>query len=121
MGGADDRFKSSKNGILIATDVAARGLDIPLVDHVIHFNLPRTADAYIHRSGRTARAQNPGFALLLCSAEEKTTYRGLMKSLHRGKLKVPWGTTELISRNRIAGFTSRSWISTQVERKDSTS
>lgn len=83
------RFKSSKNGILVATDVAARGLDIPLVDHVIHFNLPRTADAYIHRSGRTARAKNPGFALLLCSAEEKGVQRALMKSLGRSKSSFP--------------------------------
>jgi len=80
-----NRFKSSKNGVLIATDVAARGLDIPLVEHVVHFNLPRTADAYIHRSGRTARAQKPGFALLLCSAEEKGTQRALMKSLGRSE------------------------------------
>ena len=80
-----NRFKSSKNGVLIATDVAARGLDIPLVEHVVHFNLPRTADAYIHRSGRTARAQKPGFALLLCSAEEKGTQRALMKSLGRSR------------------------------------
>ncbi|KAK4688530.1 ATP-dependent RNA helicase DDX24/MAK5, partial [Tremellales sp. Uapishka_1] len=78
-----DRFKAAPNGVLIATDVAARGLDIPQVDHVIHFNLPRTADAYIHRSGRTARAQNPGFALQLVSAEEKNVQRALMKSLAR--------------------------------------
>ncbi|EIW66497.1 hypothetical protein TREMEDRAFT_65359 [Tremella mesenterica DSM 1558] len=78
-----DRFKTSKNGILIATDVAARGLDIPHVDHVVHFNLPRTADAYIHRSGRTARAQNPGFALQLVSAEDKNVQRSLMRSLGR--------------------------------------
>lgn len=77
------RFKSAPNGVLIATDVAARGLDIPQVEHVIHFNLPRTADAYIHRSGRTARAQKPGFALLLCSAEEKGIQRSLMNSLKR--------------------------------------
>ncbi|WWD16361.1 hypothetical protein CI109_100787 [Kwoniella shandongensis] len=78
-----DRFKSTKNGILIATDVASRGLDIPQVDHVIHFNLPRTADAYIHRSGRTARAKNEGFALQLCAPEEKGMQRALMKSLGR--------------------------------------
>ncbi|WWD09175.1 hypothetical protein V865_007297 [Kwoniella europaea PYCC6329] len=78
-----DRFKSTKNGILIATDVAARGLDIPQVDHVIHFNLPRTADAYIHRSGRTARAKNEGFALQLCSPEDKGMQRALMRSLGR--------------------------------------
>ncbi|OWZ74759.1 ATP-dependent RNA helicase MAK5 [Cryptococcus neoformans Bt85] len=78
-----DRFKSNPNGILIATDVAARGLDIPQVDHVVHFNLPRTADAYIHRSGRTARAQNEGFALQLVSPDEKSVQRALMKSLER--------------------------------------
>lgn len=78
-----DRFKSSKNGVLIATDVAARGLDIPNVEHVVHFNLPRTADAYIHRSGRTARAKNPGFALQIVAPEDKGLQRALMKSLDR--------------------------------------
>jgi ATP-dependent RNA helicase DDX24/MAK5 len=78
-----DRFKSSPNGILIATDVAARGLDIPHVDHVIHFNLPRTADNYVHRSGRTARAQNPGFALQIVSPEDRGVQRALLKSLKR--------------------------------------
>ncbi|WVQ78919.1 ATP-dependent RNA helicase MAK5 [Cryptococcus sp. DSM 104549] len=78
-----DRFKNTPNGVLIATDVAARGLDIPQVDHVIHFNLPRSADAYIHRSGRTARARSEGFALQLCAPEEKGMQRALMKSLGR--------------------------------------
>lgn len=78
-----DRFKAATNGVMIATDVAARGLDIPHVDHVIHFNLPRTADAYVHRSGRTARAQNPGFALQLVAPEDRAVQRGLLKSLGR--------------------------------------
>ncbi|KAL1411908.1 ATP-dependent RNA helicase [Vanrija albida] len=78
-----DRFKNAPNGVLIATDVAARGLDIPHVDHVVHFNLPRTADAYVHRSGRTARAQNPGFALQLVSPEDKAVQRALLRSLER--------------------------------------
>ena len=82
------RFRSSPNGVLIATDVASRGLDIPHVHHVVHFNLPRTADAYIHRSGRTARAQNPGFALQLCTPEEKGMQRALMRSLDRGKSPI---------------------------------
>jgi ATP-dependent RNA helicase DDX24/MAK5 len=79
------RFKASKNAVLIATDVAARGLDIPSVDHVVHFNLPRTADAYIHRSGRTARSQNPGFALQIVSAEERGMQKSLMRSLGRSE------------------------------------
>ncbi|TIB84161.1 P-loop containing nucleoside triphosphate hydrolase protein [Wallemia mellicola] len=60
-----DRFKSLPNAVMIATDVAARGLDVPSVDHVIHYQVPRTADAYIHRSGRTARAQRSGLAVII--------------------------------------------------------
>ncbi|KAL7415002.1 P-loop containing nucleoside triphosphate hydrolase protein [Mrakia frigida] len=78
-----DRFKASPNGILLATDIAARGLDIPSVDHVIHYQLPRSADVYVHRSGRTARAMNVGFSLQLCSPEEKRVQKALMKSLGR--------------------------------------
>lgn len=81
-----DRFKSNPHAVLIATDVAARGLDIPSVDHVVHFNLPRTADAYVHRSGRTARAQNPGFALQIVSPEDRNVQRGLLKALKRDEL-----------------------------------
>lgn len=78
-----DRFRSEANSVLIATDVAARGLDIPHVDHVVHFNLPRSADAYVHRSGRTARAQNPGFALQLVAPEDRAVQRGLLRALGR--------------------------------------
>ncbi|KAK4701559.1 ATP-dependent RNA helicase DDX24/MAK5, partial [Phenoliferia sp. Uapishka_3] len=76
-----DRFKASKNGILLATDVAARGLDIPSVSHVVHYNLPRSADVYVHRSGRTARAGQEGLALQLVAPEEKQMQRLLMASL----------------------------------------
>ncbi|KAL8292938.1 hypothetical protein RQP46_000632 [Phenoliferia psychrophenolica] len=76
-----DRFKAAKNAILLATDVAARGLDIPSVSHVVHYNLPRSADVYVHRSGRTARAGQEGLALQLCAPEEKQMQRLLMASL----------------------------------------
>lgn len=81
-----DRFRSSDSMVLLATDVAARGLDVPAVEHVVHYQLPRTADTYIHRSGRTARAGNKGISLQLCSPEEKATQRALMKNLGRGEL-----------------------------------
>lgn len=65
-----ERFRENENSILIATDVAARGLDIPLIQHVVHYNLPRTADMYVHRSGRTARAGSEGVSVIICSPEE---------------------------------------------------
>lgn len=69
-----ERFKesSSKNPttVLIASDVAARGLDISNIDHVAHYHLPRSADVYIHRSGRTARAGKEGVSVMFCSPQE---------------------------------------------------
>lgn len=65
-----ERFRATDRGVLIATDVAARGLDIPLIQHVVHYHLPRTADMYVHRSGRTARAGTEGVSVLLCAANE---------------------------------------------------
>jgi len=78
-----DRFKSSANGILIATDVAARGLDIPAVDHVIHYQVPRTADTYVHRNGRTARANREGLALIMTTPDERKMTRSLYMNLGR--------------------------------------
>jgi len=78
-----DRFKSHAHSILLATDIAARGLDIPSVSHVVHYQIPRTVDAYIHRNGRTARAQRPGFSLLICAPDERRVARALFGSLGR--------------------------------------
>lgn len=73
----------SKSGsILIATDVAARGLDIPNVQVVIHYHLPRAADTYVHRSGRTARAGVKGSSILLCGPEEVQGTRRLVAKVH---------------------------------------
>ncbi|KAK7204270.1 putative ATP dependent RNA helicase [Myxozyma melibiosi] len=65
-----ERFKENSHGILISTDVAARGLDIPHVKHVLHYHLPRSADMYVHRSGRTARGTDSGVAMILCATNE---------------------------------------------------
>ncbi|BGP37829.1 ATP-dependent RNA helicase [Rhodotorula kratochvilovae] len=76
-----DKFKSQPDAVLLATDVAARGLDIPSVSHVVHYQLPRAADTYVHRSGRTARAGTEGLALQIVAPEEKKVQRMLMASL----------------------------------------
>lgn len=78
-----ERFKQDDKSVLVATDVAARGLDIPLVQHVIHYHLPRTADMYVHRSGRTGRANEEGMSLILCSPQESAALVKLKRVLYQ--------------------------------------
>ncbi|KAI1171033.1 ATP-dependent RNA helicase MAK5 [Nemania sp. FL0916] len=80
-----ERFTTTQAGqssVLIATDVAARGLDIPNVDLVVHYHVPRDAAAYVHRSGRTARADKTGLSILLCAPEEVIPTRRLIAKVH---------------------------------------
>ena len=79
---AVERFTASDSAILVATDVAARGLDIPGVQLVIHYHVPRAADMYIHRSGRTARAEAKGSSILICAPEEVQGVRRLIVKVH---------------------------------------
>ena len=79
-----ERFKAAgeknQTAVLIASDVAARGLDIPNIDHVAHYHLPRSADVYVHRSGRTARAGKEGVSVMFCSPQEASgPFRKLRK------------------------------------------
>jgi ATP-dependent RNA helicase RhlE len=74
-------FRSGENKVLVATDVAARGLDIPLVKHVYNFDLPNVAENYVHRIGRTARAGADGSAITFCSSEEVTELKAIQKML----------------------------------------
>ncbi|KAJ4138058.1 ATP-dependent RNA helicase [Fusarium equiseti] len=77
-----ERFTANRNSILVATDVAARGLDIKEVDQVLHYHVPRSADTYIHRSGRTARGENSGISVILCAPEEVLPTRRLANKVH---------------------------------------
>lgn len=72
-------FRARKNRIMVATDVAARGLDIPHVMHVINYNLPQCPEDYIHRIGRTGRAGAEGSALCLITPEEKLLWRAIVR------------------------------------------
>ncbi|KAL6441322.1 hypothetical protein ACFW04_003521 [Cataglyphis niger] len=78
-----ERFQADENGLLIATDVAARGLDIPNIEHVIHYQVPRTSENYVHRSGRTARAEKEGITVLMMEPSEKQNYSKLCTTLGR--------------------------------------
>ncbi|KAL0861360.1 hypothetical protein ABMA27_008911 [Loxostege sticticalis] len=78
-----ERFRDDPQGVLIATDVAARGLDIPDVDHVIHYQVPKTAENYVHRSGRTARANKEGLTILMMEPAEAFLYSKLCRTLNK--------------------------------------
>jgi ATP-dependent RNA helicase RhlE len=70
-------FKQSRINVLVATDIAARGIDIDLVTHVVNYELPEVPEAYVHRIGRTARAGASGIAISLCDAEERDQLRAI--------------------------------------------
>ncbi|MEJ6791275.1 MAG: DEAD/DEAH box helicase [Lacinutrix sp.] len=77
-----NNFKKNKVDILIATDVAARGIDIDDVDAVINFDLPNISETYVHRIGRTARAGNTGTAYSFCSADEKEYVKSIQQLIN---------------------------------------
>jgi ATP-dependent RNA helicase RhlE len=70
-------FRASRIRVLVATDIAARGIDIDQVTHVVNFELPDVAESYVHRIGRTARAGSQGIAISLCDAEERDQLRAI--------------------------------------------
>ncbi|MGC1337542.1 MAG: helicase-related protein, partial [Candidatus Binataceae bacterium] len=74
-------FKARRYRVMVATDVAARGLDIPDVSHVINFDLPDESEGYIHRIGRTARMGKAGEAISLVTPEERVTLARLERTL----------------------------------------
>ena len=81
------KFKDKKANILIATDVAARGIDIVNVDAVINFDMPNVPETYVHRIGRTGRAGKSGIAFSFCSADETSYVKSIQTLLDR-KLKI---------------------------------
>ena len=75
-------FRNGKYRILIATDVAARGLDIPLIQHVINYDLPQVPEDYIHRVGRTGRAGKEGSALTFLTNHDRSMWRSIQKLIN---------------------------------------
>lgn len=88
-----DGFRNGKYDILVATDIAARGIDVSDISHVINFDMPDTVDAYIHRIGRTGRAQATGKAFTFCVPEDESMIRDIEKILG-----------SKIERERLPGF-----------------
>ncbi len=80
-------FKSGKSKILVATDIAARGIDVEQISYVINYDLPNISETYIHRIGRTGRAEASGIALSFCDMEERAYLRDIEK-LIKQKVRV---------------------------------
>jgi ATP-dependent RNA helicase RhlE len=74
-----DLFKTGKARVLVATDIAARGIDVDNISHVVNFELPNEPESYVHRIGRTARAGGEGIAISFCDSSE----RGYLKDIER--------------------------------------
>jgi ATP-dependent RNA helicase RhlE len=90
---AIDGFRNGKYDILVATDVAARGIDVADISHVINFDMPDTVDAYTHRIGRTGRAEESGEAFTLAVPEDASQVRAIEKAVGKP-----------IERRRMPGF-----------------
>lgn len=95
--GALNKFKSGARNILVATDVAARGLDIPSVDFVLNYDLPQDSKTYIHRVGRTARAGKSGVALSLITQYDLELYQRIEAALGKKLEEFPSEKEEVMT------------------------
>ena len=74
-------FKQGKFNVMVATDIAARGIDVTGITHVINYDLPATSEDYVHRTGRTARAERLGDAVTLVAPDEEVLLREIERHL----------------------------------------
>ncbi|OHT10054.1 DEAD/DEAH box helicase family protein [Tritrichomonas foetus] len=91
-----NKFKNVKTGILVATDVAARGLDVSDIDLVVNYDFPGDIESYIHRIGRTARGNKEGMAVTYFTDESKNMSRKLYKVLSQAKQEIPAWLQDLV-------------------------
>jgi ATP-dependent RNA helicase DeaD len=102
-----NRLKSGKLDILIATDVAARGLDVPRISHVINYDVPYDTETYVHRIGRTARAGREGDAILFVSPREKRMLRSIEKATRIKIERMDLPSHSLVNERRVDKFKQR--------------
>ncbi|MCK5387006.1 MAG: DEAD/DEAH box helicase, partial [Gammaproteobacteria bacterium] len=100
-----DNLKRKKIDILIATDVAARGLDVPRISHVVNYDVPYDTETYIHRIGRTGRAGREGDAILFVAPREKRILQQIERATKQKIEMLEMPSTEIINNKRIARFT----------------
>jgi len=101
------QLKKGKLDILVATDVAARGLDVERISHVVNYDIPYDTEAYVHRIGRTGRAGRKGDAILFVAPREKRLLGAIEKATRQKIELMELPSTELINDKRIAKFKQR--------------
>ena len=99
-----ERLKNGKLDILVATDVAARGLDVDRISHVINYDMPYDPEAYVHRIGRTGRAGREGEAILFVTPREKRMLTSLERSTKQKIDQMEMPSTDVVNDQRIARF-----------------
>ena len=97
-------LKSGKLDILVATDVAARGLDVDRISHVVNYDMPHDTEGYVHRIGRTGRAGRKGDAILFVAPREKRMLNSIEKGINQKIDIMELPSTELINDHRITKF-----------------
>ena len=92
-------FKSNRTHVLVATDVASRGIDVEGISHVMNYDLPHEPETYVHRTGRTGRAGSAGVAVSLCDVGERKQLKAIERLIRRTLLvnqDIPLGETRPI-------------------------
>jgi ATP-dependent RNA helicase DeaD len=102
-----ERLRSGKIEILVATDVAARGLDVDRISHVINYDIPCDTEAYVHRIGRTGRFGRNGDAILFIAPREKHLLYAIEKATRQKITLMELPSTEMINNQRINRFTQQ--------------
>jgi ATP-dependent RNA helicase DeaD len=102
-----EQLRSGKLDILVATDVAARGLDVPRISHVINYDIPHDTETYVHRIGRTGRAGRKGEAILFVTPREKRLLQVIGKATGQRIEIMPLPSAEVINAQRIDRFKQR--------------
>ena len=99
-----ERLKKGSLDILVATDVAARGLDVERISHVVNYDIPYDTEAYIHRIGRTGRAGRHGDAILFVAPRERRMLAAIEKATRQKIEPLELPSTEVVNNKRIANF-----------------
>ena len=102
-----EQLKKGKLDILVATDVAARGLDVDRISHVINYDIPYDTEAYIHRIGRTGRAGRTGDAILFVAPRERRMLHAIERATRQKITPLKLPSTEIVNQKRIADFKQR--------------